>query len=215
MFRLFYIYLLFVSLTVFIKIQWDNRYAGDVGNDCLISVDCTDFMIGEPFPYARKASKVWYSFKFKGPGLRYEVGLNIKTGDIVWINGPFLPGSWTDSKIFRDGMVKGLDRFERVEADAGYKAHDLQFARTPYSLWNKDRMPELRNCVQARHETVNRRFKQYGSLQQRFRHDWKLHCNVFCAVAVITQVAIKSGEKLFDIADYFDEEPKMINSIKT
>ena len=87
---------MFVSLTVFIKIQWDNRYAGDVGDDCLISVNCTDFRIGEPFPYARKASKVWYLFKFEGAALRYEVGLNIMAGDIVWINGPFLPGSWTD-----------------------------------------------------------------------------------------------------------------------
>ena len=107
---------------------------------------------------------MWFSFKFKGPGLRYEVGVNIISGDIVWVSGPFLPGLWTDSKIFKYGMLKSLDKEERVEADAGYKAHDPLYARTPYSIWNKDKKKELRNQVQARHETVNQRFKQFGIL---------------------------------------------------
>ena len=136
-------------------------------------------MIGEPTPYAKKASKVWYSYKFKGAGLRYEVGINIITGEIVWISGPFLPGIWNDSKIFGNGMLKQLDKFERVEADAGYKTHDPQYARTPNSVWNRNKKKELRNRVRGRHETVNRRFKQFGALHHKFHHDWTLHSSVF------------------------------------
>jgi hypothetical protein len=46
-------------------------------------LDGTDFRIQEPSPFDRK----WFSHKFHGPGLRYEVALSIKTGNIVWVNG--------------------------------------------------------------------------------------------------------------------------------
>lgn len=53
---------------------------GDRGNDCLVSVDGTDFRCkGRRLPDGR-INKSWYSYKFDGPGLRYEVGLCILTG---------------------------------------------------------------------------------------------------------------------------------------
>ena len=122
----------------------------------------------------------------------------------MWVSGPFLPGLWTDSMIFNDGMKKNLDRGERVEADSGYSAHDPQFARTPNSIWNRNKKKELRNRVRGRHETVNRRFKQFGIMHHKFHHDWKRHSCTFRAVAVIIQMSIMMGEPLFDIPDYYD-----------
>ena len=72
-----------------------------MGNDCLVSVDGTDFEIQEPWPYHRLHSRMWFSHKFKGPGLRYEVGLSILGGEIVWIGGPYACGLWPDLKIFK------------------------------------------------------------------------------------------------------------------
>ena len=46
----------------------------------MMSVDGTDCPI-------EKKGKRWYSHKFKKPGVQYEVGVGIKSGDIVWING--------------------------------------------------------------------------------------------------------------------------------
>ncbi len=63
--------------------------------NCWISVDGTDFRIREPTPFSPK----WFSYKFKGAGLRYEVGLLLETGDIVWVNGPFSCGKWIDLEI--------------------------------------------------------------------------------------------------------------------
>ena len=85
----------------------------DKGNDCLMSVDGTDFRIAEH-------SKKFYSFKFKKSALRYEVALCILTGDIVWINGPYKSGVWNDIAIFRDGIMHHLEDGERVEADDVY-----------------------------------------------------------------------------------------------
>ena len=63
-------------------IKWDKRLKGDVGYECLVSVDGTDFRIPQQSPF----SSAWFSHKFNGPGLRYEVGVSIIGGSIVWIN---------------------------------------------------------------------------------------------------------------------------------
>ena len=55
-------------------IDFDKRKVGRrVGNRCLISIDGTDCQIQEPTPFSPK----WFSHKFNGPGIRYEVGILI------------------------------------------------------------------------------------------------------------------------------------------
>jgi hypothetical protein len=153
-------------------------------------VDGTDFRIQEPTPF----NKEWYSHKFKGPGLRYEVAICIQTGDIVWINGPFKPGKWTDLKIFRRNLKHHLAPQEMVEADKGYRGEEA--VRTSDDVVSRaDHKAKYR--ARARHETVNRRFKQWGCLKQVFRHDRCKHKDVFVAVAVITQLAFDNGEGPF------------------
>ncbi len=80
----------------------------------MLSVDGTDFHI------AMSWSKSFYSYKFKKSGLRYEVGLCIKTGDICWWSGPYAPRICNDLSIFRDGSMTHLEPGERVETDRGY-----------------------------------------------------------------------------------------------
>ena len=63
-----------------------------------------------------KPDKRYYSKKFDGPGLRYEIGLAIRSSAIVWIAGSYLPGQWNDIMIFRDGLMGFLEPGERVEA---------------------------------------------------------------------------------------------------
>jgi len=89
------------------------------GSICLVTIDGTDFRIFEQMPFDSK----WFSQKFKGPGLRYEVGVCIQTGWIVWINGPFPAGNWTDLNIAHHGVNYRLDCGKKYLADGGY--HDL------------------------------------------------------------------------------------------
>ena len=47
--------------------------------------------------------------------------------------------------------------------------------------------------------------KDWAILDQQFRHDLKLHCDVFAAIAVLSQIAIQhNGEELFQV-EYSDQ----------
>ena len=102
-----------------LNIRWiklSNRYRGDIGNDCLLTVDGVDCMTLEPQPFNR----LNFSHKFNGPAVRYEVAISILGGDICWVNGPFRPGANPDAVIFSSGLRHQLDEGARVEADNGY-----------------------------------------------------------------------------------------------
>ncbi|GKZ00549.1 hypothetical protein MPSEU_001007300 [Mayamaea pseudoterrestris] len=177
-------------------IRWENRFDDDIGNDCLVSVDGTDFRIQQFRPFW----KGWYSHKFHGPGVRWEVALCIRTGHIVWIIGPFPCGEWPDIKIFRHALKNMLQQGERVEADDGYAGECPQFVVAPARFAEGAARVAATTQVRARHETVNKRFKQWGCLKQVFRHELSKQSLVFRAVAVITQLAIENGEPLFAVA---------------
>ena len=185
--------------------MWEDRKSGDIGNDCLVSVDCTDVQIREPFPYSKIWSPRWFSPKFKGPGLRYEICVSIIGGDVVWVNGPFACGTYSDYKIFtQEGLLSNLDEGERVECDDGYGGADPEFAKTRSGIFHPTLSESVRNCVRARQETVNKRFKQFQALCQPFRHNLDKHAAVFNSVAVLTQLSIQNGEPLFQVDGYDD-----------
>ena len=188
------------------QIDWEKRKKGDIGNDCLVSVDCTDCPIEEPHPFETNWSKRWYSHKFKGAALRYEVAISIVGGDVVWVNGPFPPGLFNDVDIFKQGLATFLERNERVEADGGYVGADPTYVKSKYGLTHSFSGRDKRSEVRARHETVNSRFKFWNSLSTKSRHSILKHGSIFRAVACITQIAFESGEGLFAIDDYSDKK---------
>jgi hypothetical protein len=160
---------------------------------CKATIDGTDCRIWQPHPFDKK----WFSHKFKGPGLRYEIGVAIQSGDIVWINGPYPCGSWPDIKIFRHRLMQHIPAGEKVEADAGYRGQRDKI-RTPGMFVSRSDQRAKANA-RARHETANKRLKQWGCLSQTYRHELNFHYRIFSAVAVCTQIAIENGEPLFAI----------------
>jgi hypothetical protein len=124
------------------------------------------------------------------------VGLNIQTGFICWINGPFAPGVWNDLAIFRLKLKTLLPPGEKIEANDGYRGDE----RTSTTLDARNMRESLmKDRARSRHETVNRRFKQFNCLSQIFRHEKEKHAFCFEAVAVITEIGIESGEPLYKI----------------
>jgi hypothetical protein len=185
----------FHSLTfrlILTKIDWGKRHRNVPSEDvwCRVSVDGTDFMIGEPFPFNKK----WKSPKFSGAAVKYEVAISIFSGDIVWINGPHRGGK-NDITIFVERLRGMLEDGEMIEADAGYKGHAGFIRSKADYLTEEERMEKSE--LRARHETVNRRFKSWGILKQQFRNDKKKHEFVFYAIAVLTQLSIDNGSVLF------------------
>ena len=174
-----------------LQIVWENRYKGDRGADCLISVDCTDVRCpnyGGPFSS--------YKFGKKG-GLRYELGICIQTGDLVWINGPYPAGAFNDITIFRDSLMTFLDDGERVEADGGYRGECPRHCKCPTHLTTPPELAYMMQRIRSRQETINKCVKDWSVLQVIFRGDIGDHAVVFRACCVMKQLAINNGEKLF------------------
>lgn len=174
------------------QILWENRKLGDTGNDCLVSIDGTDL------PLAKSYLKELFSYKFKHSGLRYEVGLCIKTGDICWWNGPFEPGIYNDEMVFKMGVLGMLEEGERVETDRGYRGISPGYVKCP-GMFSEPASAEMKQKVRSRHETGNKRLKQWKILRDRYRHDICEHQTVFGAIVALTQISIENGEPLFPV----------------
>ena len=159
-----------------------------------MTVDGTHFRIQEPTPFDKK----WFSHKFNGAGLAYEIGIAISTGDIVWFNGPFRAGL-PDINIFRSKLKKNLSLGEKVVADRGYKGDSRVIAPDDNKGYDHKRaMRKLR----ARHETVNSRFKNWGCLDQTYCNDLKKHHLIFKAVVTLLQVDVSTGNISFQLYSY-------------
>jgi hypothetical protein len=162
-----------------------------------VVVDGTDFKIVDQHDgnYSR-----WKSVKkgINGPAVKYEVATCIQTGKIVWIHGPF-KGAVHDKVIFNHALMHKLDPGEMAEADDGYTGLPNHIARPvdPRAVDSAKQM--AKSLARRRHETANKRFKQWGCLSETYRHHIGFHQHVFNAVAVITEVILECGEPLFPV----------------
>ncbi|CAJ1955890.1 unnamed protein product [Cylindrotheca closterium] len=164
-------------------IVWLKRFDGwDGKTHCVISVDGVDCPIQEIWPF----DEAIFSKKLNGPGYKYEIGICIATGAIVWVNGPFKAGR-NDKTIFEhDGLMQALCEDEGVEVDMGYQGLD-QLKNPKISQSKKDGMQKSK--ARARHKNVNGELKKFVVLDQVFRHNPKTkHQACFEAVAVICQM---------------------------
>lgn len=171
-----------------VQIKWGDRLNTLPINNAYLTIDGTDVPIQEPSPWSRH----WYSHKLHGAGLRYEIGVSLQ-GYIVWANGPFPCGQYPDVKIFREALKARLGD-EMVIADRGYRDDKCLTPNNVHVQYLLRRFSVLR----ARHETLNKRLKQFAILQRTYRHNIDMHHYVFFAVAHITQVCLDT-EPLFVI----------------
>lgn len=142
-------------------------------------------------------SKQWYSHKFHGPGVSYEVAVHLRESKIVWVKGPFKAGV-SDRTIFRvEGGLKSIMPVGKMLiADNGYTGE------AQISAPNEEDTPAVKMYKQrarARHENLNGRLKWFEILNIPFRHNVDNHGVVFNAVCVIVQYALENGSPLFDI----------------
>lgn len=182
------------------QIDFDNRLDGNTRLGVYITIDGTDFPIKEPSPF----SPTWYGHKFKNPGVPYEVGVCITTGWIVWMNGPYRAGTWSDLRIAKrpDGLRSVLLPGERYIADGTYKCPE---ALIPYDAitWYET---YYMSAARARHETVNQLFKQFRVIRNKFSRAPEKHGLFTHAIAQIVQLGIMTGEKApYDV--WLEEPP--------
>ena len=167
-----------------------------------MSIDGTDFKIEQKG--AAKKGNAFGSHKYAGKSaLRYELGIDILAGNLVWVGGPYPAGAWPDIKIFMNERAHLLEPGERVEADNGYVGHADKI-KCPNNDCNPAKNLAMQARVRSRHETFNARLKFWGILGQTYRHDIMRHGSVFYACAIISQLAIENGKPLFEV-EYGDD----------
>lgn len=187
-------------------IIFENRFRGwEFDTQCLISIDGVDCPIKEQYPFDSEI----FSHKLNGPGYKYEVGVSITRGDIVWVNGPFKAGRGDHTIFIYDGLLSQLCDDEHVEVDGGYNGNDKMKGPT-VARCRKDR--QQKSVVRGRHENVNSRLKNYRVLDDIFRsdpgsdlvngteaNDEEKHRWCFNAVAVIVQLGFELDEPLYSV----------------
>ena len=159
-------------------------------------MDGTDKPIQETMPFDSEL----YSYKINGAGLRYEIGININTGMIVWINGPFKPGPNPDLVIARQGLIFALGVGEWYVGDAGYY-DGWQFCLA--KKFGPAPIQQMTSDVCARHETVNARYNICRVCTSKFRHGIERHRSMMDSVTNLVQLTLMSGNPLYSV-DYDD-----------
>jgi hypothetical protein len=182
------------------QIDFESRLgAHDVLNDCTMTVDGTDFRI--PQKGAATKGNAFASHKYAGKSaLRYELEVDILTGNLVWIQGPYPAGKYIDIKIFNKVLRNFLEPGERVEADEeGYRGHPDKIKCPGNDANPAENRAMQGRAVRARHKTLNGRLKNWGILSQVFCHHVMMHGDVFRVCVVVTQLTIQDGEPLFEV----------------
>ena len=118
-----------------------------------MSVDAREFSINKP----RRLEESWYSHKFHGPGVRYDVALSIEIPKIVWANGRWPWGAC--------GSLKNILNFDEfATADSVYADERCIQPPGPNQLSHC-----LLATIRAVHENLNKRLKQLVVLKLKFR----------------------------------------------
>ena len=177
---------------------------GDIGCNSLVNVDGIHCPIRRKYRKTAKGrsgpnSKL-YSEKTNDSALGYETATSIQTGKFVWIHGPF-GAAFGDTPMFRHGIRQMLDRGERAEADDGYIGVAPSFASVPGGQFSNQEKEKQKSTARRRHETSNKRLKQWNVLACTFRHtkDLSFHGDCFRAAVAMTQIMIEQGECLFPV----------------
>lgn len=144
-------------------------------NGAALSVDGTGLPIFEPKPFHKR----WFSQEMKGPGLWYEIALQIYSLKLRWIHGPYPCDSHLGNKIFTKLLSRILKGTE-VVADEGYS----QVACITKTSFQKHSVQLRKNQkILVRHENVSRFSKHFYALSHRFRHLLHVYQKVFFAVS--------------------------------
>ena len=152
-----------------------------------MTIDGTDFRIQQK-GVAKKGKSA----------LRYELGIDILKGNLIWVEGPYPASAWLDIKTFLNCLAGPLLPGKRVEADNGYVGR-ADKVKCPNNNCNPPENLGMQSAARSRHETFNGRLKNWGILEKVYRHDITVHGTVFYACAVITQLSVANGEPLFEV----------------
>ncbi|MHB1873186.1 MAG: transposase family protein [Steroidobacteraceae bacterium] len=125
--------------------------------------------------------------------IKYEVGVRITDGQIVWISGPF-PGKMHDNTMLRQGgLLEKIQDWELLLGDKGYQGNHkvvIPFKRNvTQTYWTQSWNAAVSN-VRITVEWAIGRIKRFKTMNQKWRHSLKSHSVVFNVCAHIAQLSM-------------------------
>ena len=150
----------------------------------------------EKHPTLSKDPKL-FSHKLNGPGLAYELALDLFRSKLVWVNGPFKAGH-SDRQIYKQALRSRIPQGKKVVADGGYASKRMPELATPNAL-DPDDLLTFKARARMRQESFHSKVKKFDCLKNPFRHSADRHRTCFIAACVIVQYDISLCTPLLDV----------------
>ena len=127
--------------------------------------------------------------------MRYDVGVCIAPGKIVWISEPFICDVNNLTISCEEGLLGGgIKRGDMAEADRGYVGGKW-YLKTPTGFHIRTQGEKrMKWQATARHVTVNSRLKIIKVLETSFWNDLVIRSRCFRVVTVIKQLNFSLGQ---------------------
>jgi hypothetical protein len=93
------------------------------------------------------------------------------------------------------GLHYKLPRGEWYLADKGYKSEGSP--AITFDMLRDEHEKERMKRIRGRHETINRRFKEWGILGEKYIHEEAMHGSIFSCIAVLVQLDIRQGRNVW------------------
>ena len=141
------------SCLLLCQIDFEKRKDDEILNDCLMSVDSTDFLI---VWFAQVCGQIVTSVQAQHLHLHWPPGMNLNPA-----------GKFNDITVFNQVLVNFLDPYKRIETDSGYRRHP-RYIKCPENGANPPKNLAMQGRMRSRHETFNGHLKNWGILFQVF-----------------------------------------------
>jgi len=186
-----------------LKVQWPDEFDQDNAVVCCYTVDGVHFKRYEVTHETLSKDPSWYSHKGNGPGIAFEVAMNIWKSEIVHISKGHRKASQHDKTIYmeKDGLREKTKLGKKGIGDRGYRTKRGE-PRLPVCTPNSHNTEAVRNFqarARARQESFFGRCNNFQVLYDTFRGDVEKQSIVFVAVCVILAYQFENGHPLFDV----------------
>ena len=196
------------------KIVWHPSLNDPNGPKFVCTVDGKDQARQEVKHPNKNKDRRYYSHKFDGCALKWELGIAVFMPQIVHLAGPFRGGKH-DSSIYK-GEEDECDEALRLKLGVleEYVSLESKIPEGKYGIADgayeggkklalpknadKKELKKFKSRARCRHESVNGRLCKFNIVDHRFRHSMQMQKIAFEAVVVVVQYQLDDGSPLFD-----------------
>lgn len=139
-----------------------------------------------------------FTYKHTGPGLSYELALNLWKSELVWVNA-----NDRTKDNDRANSVKHLRAMipegKKAVTDRGYRGRGGDPKVAAPNTWDPPELRTFKARGRMRQEAFHSRIKRFNCLTDSFRHSRSKHALCFETVCVLLQYEMELVSPLFDV----------------